>query len=867
MQRTLTYSVFFISGAAALVYQVVWVRQLSLVFGASHLAVSTVLAVFMGGIALGGYLAARYAGKILNGLRTYAQLEFGIALGAFLFHLYLNIYPQLYTFMAALAPSSPVYLTVVRALLTAVALLPITTMMGATLPILVEYCVGKKEQIGSRLSALYAINTVGAVAGVIIAGFVLLPATNVSTTIIFAFVMNLVAAGSAWILSKWNTGHTTTEKEQSTAGTRAAIKEIPLANYVLLATAVSGFCALAYEVLWTRILIVTIVATDYVFSSILAAFLVGIGSGAAIYNRHKSRLQDSGISAHQLLGSLGAAHIAIGALISLSVVGLYQLPTFYVALTAIFQSVGLDNFHARQLANLAVAFIYLGLPAIIMGISFPLAGEVLGRYRKTPASAVGQLAATNTIGALFGALVAGFVLIQTVGFERSIHLVILLNITCGVLLVARAANRKLLVISSPVAGVVIAVAAIANPGMLRAWDQHLFAVYQSDNPQLAYSNDIIEQVLKNYKILYYGEGSSSIVSAAELEGIKIFSTNGRVEATSHLQDRLNQLALAHLPMLLHPDPKQVLVVGGGSGMTLGSISIYPSLERVVLAEIEPEVLGVINAFSDLNHDVLNNERLEVVLNDGRNYLLTADRERFDVITSDPIHPLFRGTGYLYTREYFTLASERMNRGGIMAQWLPLYQMDNNHIKSVIASFSAAFKHTSIWLLYTDAVLVGSNEPMAIDLERIDNIQERSPVLNQDLKSVNMGGAAENLISYFLAGDIGTEKISADAIINTDDNLYLEFSTPKASKDTDADNILLLSKARESSIKYLKSSNIERVNNWSRLESNHTMDMLDKVHYAAITKQTNTPKVQKYKHDLSASQDLGRWQTLLNFLPD
>ena len=865
-KQPLIYAVFFLSGAAALVYQIVWVRQLSLVFGGSHLAIATVLAVFMGGIALGGHLAARYANLSCNHLRTYAKLEFGIAIGAGLFHALTMLYPNLYVALASLAPESTTYLTLIRVSLAALVLLPITTLMGATLPILVDFFSARLEHIGRRLSALYAINTAGAVTGVVFAGFVLLPATSINVTVIAALAMNLVAACSAWAMAR-DKDHILITREQPPVNPEGPSSTV--VQFILLATAISGFCALAYEVLWTRVLIIGLGATDYGFSSILAAFLVGIGAGSAIYNGFLARQSNTNCSGHRLLGRLGMTHVVIAVSIGFSVFCLYRLPATYLAIRNIIEATGIGQFPARQVANLAIAFVYLGIPALAMGISFPLAGEVLGRYRSSTAATVGQLAATNTIGALLGSLAAGFVLTQVVGIERAIQLIVLLNLTCGLLLIARAANRQRLVYAIPVAGSIIGIIAIANPDLLRVWDKHFFAIYRSNQNEQYVTRAQIDDALERYQVLYYGEGSTSIVAATQLGDLKIFTTNGRVEATSATQDAQNQLALGHLPMLLHPNPKKVLVVGGGAGMTLGATSIYPTLESLTLVELEPKVLGVIDSFSDHNHSVLKNNLLRVIINDGRNHLLTAKQQQYDVITSDPIHPWFRGAGYLYTKEYFSLAAERMNQDGIMAQWLPLYEMDAAHIKAVIASFAAAFEHTSIWLMYTDAVLIGSKEPLKVDLDRIDSLQAGVPELAEDLRSVNMGGPAENLLSYFLTGTSGVSRLIQGATVNTDDNLYLEFDTPRAiGHFTESANIRMLSKERDTLVPYLVPTNTPRVFSWYTLEKEGVFSTMDELHHAAI-KKTEPSEIKQLTKRLSSIQgigDIGRWVTIRSYLP-
>jgi spermidine synthase len=894
------YSLFFISGAAALIYQIAWVRSLSLIFGGSHLAVTTVVAIFMAGLALGGHLAAQCVPRSANRLRLYAVLELGIACGALLFEAFLPRYAAIYTPLAGLAPETPAFLTVLRVTICIIALLPITTLMGATLPVLVDFCAERPALLGRRLSALYATNTLGAVCGVLLAGFVLLPNTSLSITIGVALCANFLVAGGAWVLSRRLTQLPLVAPRRAAEGPFVRPAD-GLAPFILWGAAVSGFCALAYEVLWTRVLVVCLGATDYGFSAILTAFLVGIGAGSILFNRLPSTWRPSGGGQHvSHIRVFAAAQIVIGALVAGSVAGLYDLPAYYHGIRQTLHGFGLGPFTVWQLANLVMAFTYLGLPAVIMGFSFPLAGALFGPYCRSTATAVGRVASLNTVGAIIGASVAGFLLIPAAGIERSIHLVIIVNLAFGVLLLLRASSWPRSWPFAPFEGVVLMVALLGTPTVFRAWDPHFFAVYRSSFPDRFSSPGTIADALKRYRVLYYGEGSSAIVAATQSGSVRIFSTNGRVEASTTVRDMQNQLALGHLPMLLHPKPQRVLVVGGGSGMTLGATSVYPDLERVTLVELEPKVLGVIKAFKDFNHDVLHNNKLHVVINDGRNYLLTT-AERYDVITSDPIHPSFRGAGYLFTREYFDLVAARLNPGGLMAQWLPLYQMTPDHIRSLLASFSAAFKHTSLWLLYSDALIVGSNSPISIDLDRIDVIESATPEVATDLQQIFMGvpmarrpseddennvpsparplsvgegegegdcvagifkgGRAENILAYYLAGDAGVSSLVAGARINTDDNLYLEFATPRAfGVPTEAQDVAMLSAARESALPVIRSINPDRIAKWRQVEAAGTLQQIDRVQSGVLAVQHNEPWLRSLASELdNTAALLGRWQ--------
>jgi spermidine synthase len=306
----------------------------------------------------------------------------------------------------------------------------------------------------------------------------------------------------------------------------------------------------------------------------------------------------------------------------------------------------------------------------------------------------------------------------------------------------------------------------------------------------------------NTDVLFYGEGVESIVSVIRVKGgEQAFVTNGRVEASTHLQAQQIQFTLGHLPMLLNPEPRQVLVVGMGSGMTAGATSVHPTVERVTLVEIEPEVRGVARTFDAYNHRVLDNPKVSVVLNDGRNFLLTTDR-MFDVITADPIHPWFRGAGYLYSSEYFALAAGHLRPGGVIAQWLPIYELTPDDLRSVVKTFQLHFPYTVMWLAHYDAVILGSASPFLIDESELER-RLAEPAVAGDLTRVSMGSATD-LLSYFVMGTDGMRRFAQNATLNTDDRLYLEFSAPFsiATPAVMAANVQALTALRENILPYL-----------------------------------------------------------------
>jgi spermidine synthase len=396
---------------------------------------------------------------------------------------------------------------------------------------------------------------------------------------------------------------------------------------------------------------------------------------------------------------------------------------------------------------------------------------------------------------------------------------------------------------------------VFSPTVWQLWDPKMYAVYQAFAPDMFSTPEKTKEVLENSDIRYYAEGTNSIISSVQSSDALFFITNGRVEASNANRDRQVQYTLGHLPMLLNANPKKVFVLGTGSGMTLGATSVHPSVERIILAEIEPKVLGVAKSFGVYNHYVLNrpNPKLKIVFNDGRNYLMTT-KEKFDVITADPVHPWFSGAGYLYTTEYFKIAADHLNPGGIICQWLPIYELTEANLQSVVKSLRQNFTYTMIWLTYYDAVLIGSNAPIVIDEQELEQ-RIQNPEVMRDLEQVKMG-SAEDFLSYFLMADEGTKSYSEQGIVNTDDNLYLEFSAPHSigKGRVMATNVLGLIRHRESIHPYLRLSENEsiRMKQKARWEQNQkAAAAYDKAHVFHLTGRLETPEYKDLMADIES----------------
>jgi len=414
-----------------------------------------------------------------------------------------------------------------------------------------------------------------------------------------------------------------------------------------------------------------------------------------------------------------------------------------------------------------------------------------------------------------------------------LQLVILTNIGYGLLVIVAVRGNKLLLRLTLLLALTALLVPVLAPASWRLWDPKLYAVYQSNKPEAYGTAEEVSEMLANLDVRYYSEGSQSIVSAVQSADTLFFITNGRVEASNAHQDMQCQFVLGHLPMLLHKKPRNVFVLGTGSGMTLGAVSVHPSVEKITLAEIEPGVLGVARTFGIDNHYILSkpDPRLKVVFNDGRNHLLTT-KERFDVITADPVHPWFSGAGYLYSTEYFRLASQRLNPGGIICQWLPLYELTGENLQSVVRTIRENFAYTMIWVTHYDAEIIASNSPIIIDEEELGR-RFAVPEISGDLRQLKMG-SPEDFLSYFVMGSEGAKAYSRNGRINTDDNLYLEFSAPRSigMEYLRSANLAGLLQHRESLLPYLRRSESAAAGNRQsvRWESNHQAALLtDKAH--------------------------------------
>jgi spermidine synthase len=783
MSRSLwtIYGLFLASGATALVYQVTWTRNLSLIFGASFEAISIVLGAFMGGLAAGGVFFGRRAAQFGRPLRLYGLLEIGVALSALALPSLVDLVHSAYLGVVLQVDGVNAAVNAMRVAMAFGVLLIPTFFMGGTLPILIRFLVHRRGELGDKLSRLYAINTFGAVIGTLTGGFVLLPLFGVWHSQLLTVGANLLIGVAALAAdhfladrdSKLSTDElssdvATSEESHEPATTPEQEASWPF-RLTFWGTAVAGMGALALEVSWSRAIAIATGANTYSFTIMLATFLVGIALGSWLHGLIPAKRILPSVQFGVVLALIGISSAVVSLIIprlpELSLIVSFKL---YGGLSGV-----------RAATTFVISFLVMLVPCIFMGVAFPLAGEARARLRRSFEESVGDLVGLNTAGAIVGSILAGFLLIPQIGLQRTMLLASALYLGFGLIVLcaawgAKQANRRALAWGGGLAALPVAVAiAFAFP----SWDMRSMSAFPN-NSVSAFVNARGEINIQPWRdrtrLLYAREGRGSTIAVAADGEFRSLLVNGKVVASNLFDDMQHEYLLGHLPMLLHPDPKNAVVVGLGAGLTLGGVAADESVERIVVVEIEPAVRGGAQIFADLHDDALSDPRVELAWQDGRNYLHTTS-EKFDVITADPIHPWAQGAAYLYTTEYFSIISDRLTEDGIMCQWLPLYELGVDDLKSVVAAFVESFEHATLWQATGDALLIGSNAPIGVDLETLKRRFEQPRVARQ-LARAGLDEPLSFLGEYTMDRETMLE-FARGATINTDDNLFLEFSSP------------------------------------------------------------------------------------------
>jgi spermidine synthase len=774
----LLFTCFFLSGALGLMYEVVWLRVLGLVLGHTVYAVTTVLAAFMSGLALGSYLLGRCAPRIRNLIRAYGALEIGIGLYCALIPILLSLASSLYLVLHRTLGLSYNAFSITQFLLIFALLLVPTTLMGGTLPILTQALVTREAGLGRTVSGLYAVNTFGALSGVALAGYVLLPAMGNRATNMIAAFGNMVVGVLALVYSRRAHARQDPAVQLQARGRVAPPSPLRTDGLITLAAlGVSGAVSMVYEVAWTRALALVIGSSTYAFTAILVTFLAGIAGGSALY----SWLWGSRAASPAVFAALQAA---IGLLFMTTLLLFERMPELFLA--------ALRWSGSTAFVQVAISAVSLLPPTLLIGATFPCAVAVATRGLPRVGTDVGYVYAVNTLGAIAGTILAGFVLIPAVGVQASIKLAIVCNLLLAVPLFATPPRISRAWPWGSVGAALGAAAIFFVP----SWNQSVMAsgpgVYANRYLQSAETASLTEILRTQGEVLFFRDGINGTVSVHR-EGQDLFlRVNGKMEAGN--RSDITQLMLGHLPLLTHRDPRAALVIGLGSGITAGTVARH-AIERVDVVEIEPAVVEASRFFTWEHGDVLKDPRVHAVIADGRSFLLTTSN-RYDVIISQPSNPWIGGLASLFSVEFFQLARERLHPGGIMVQWIQGYKLFPDDLRMVINTFRTVFPATTVWNGTSgDLLLLGRVESTPLDLALFET---RFPRIRADLLGIGVQ-AWPGILGFFLLGEEDTRRLSETAGVNTDDRLPLEFSAPRAlyldTADTTIRNLQLVQSFR------------------------------------------------------------------------
>ncbi len=759
----------FASGAAALVYQSLWLRAFGLVFGSATDATAMVLAIFMGGLAIGSAWTARRA--VRHPLRVYALVEMGIAATALVTMPLLRWLPEMYASVSFLRGLTGPVDVLARAALAALVLLPATFLLGATLPLAVEAQSRRGQDEHRSLGRLYLVNTLGGALGVLLGPLVLLPSLGMTMSFGAAAFVSLLVGGTAWRFVR--------EEGEIEATAGADGPEVAPETTALFAAlaAASGAFTFGIEVVWTRSLALALGSSVYSFASMLFAVLLGIALGALVYERVRTR-------ARRPSALVGPLFMAAG-LLSLATMGILgRLPE---ALLEAMRVVPV-RFEAHLLTGLLLSLVTLMPVTTLLGVTFPL---LLHRAGGGGAQArAGRLYAWNTAGALAGALVTDLVLLGTHGLQGSSFVLSGLLLAAGAAaILAERGVRNSLVLAVVVAVIGVLPLAAAR---FRPWDPVIMTagVYEyglqwKDRPGFR-----LDDLRRERSLLFYEEGREGVVAVAQRGDRRFLSVGGKTDAGSGQEDVLTQKFIAHVPLLLHPAPRNVLVVGWGAGATAAAAALHP-IERLVCVEIEPATFRAASFFEALSGRVRRDPRFEIAFGDGRNHLLRT-RDLYDVIVSEPSNPWITGVANLFTLEFYETALARLGPGGVFGQWFHYYRFEPADLKVELRTFAAVFPHVSLWLvppvvgpngpaLAADLLLVGSREPLALPWPRVR--EAFAGAVGEDLRATGALPDEAALVASWTLGDEAFRRYAdpgpgRDAFMNTDDHPRIELLAPR-----------------------------------------------------------------------------------------
>lgn len=739
---------FFFSGAAALAYEVVWVKLLTLQFGSAAWSISTVVASFMAGLGAGGAWAGRRADRIRRPLRAYALLELGIAFfGVFSVPILRN--------MAGIL--DPLYhltdgyfaLFVLLQFLLSCAMMAVPTfLMGASLPLLIV-AVTEEAAFRRSVALFYGINTLGAAVGTLVAGLVLMPVLGISDTVWVAVAAGVLVAAGGYLLDlRMGSREATKEHRKPVASAR-----IP--RLLLAAVAIAGCLGLFYQIAWTRLLIPVVGSSVYAFTIILTTVLLGIGVGSLLAAVPSFRESSCWRAMAVTLG-LGSCSVLAG------LFAVNELPAMF---TAMAQGTG-DRTWLLFLSQGTLAASIVLVPACAMGAALPLGIAAWRNEVESRGWAVGGMYAANTIGAIVGSVLAGFAFLPWLGATGLIRLGATLGMVVTVvlfLLDRTNSQRQRLGWAGLFAAILAAFAFTLPQTDIKNLQRGVFRRLQASEERSPIGSFL----------LYAREGTNATVTVFRTPNSTVLKVNGKADASTG-GDMDSQYLLGHLPMFLHPRPQDICIIGYGSGATVYATATHPNVTAVDVVEIEQAVLDASEYFDSINHDILEDSRVRLYTEDGRNFL-RHQKKTYDVILSQPSNPWIAGISSLFTTEYYRAASVRLKPGGLFCQWMQAYETSSETVRVVLNTLASEFPYVAVFKVNDDLICVASHAPIAGSARRYAE-HFSLPTVRNSLRRIQIETPFDLFAGAFLRFPENADAFESPTK-NTDDNLWLEYRAP------------------------------------------------------------------------------------------
>lgn len=766
----LLYSfLFFLSGATGLVYELLWVRVLYQSFGSTIQSVTTVVAAYMGGLGLGAWLFGRVADRSRNPAKLYGWLEIAIGVFGIISPLVLALAHAIYIGTAGALALGGVASVALRFGLAALVLLIPTTLMGGTLPILTRALMGEdRGLLKPSLGRLYGLNTLGAMMGTALAGFFLIEFVGVRASLWTTAALNLAIGATAIRFGRAQVvADPIPEPSPEPPPTRD-----PLHTVALILLGLTAFASLLNEIAWTRVLVMIVGGSTYAFTLVLLVFLLGIGLGSVMVARRSMPRADTAASAALAQGITGVGAAALFLFFGI-------LPSYIIA---VFQIPDMSAAARLVLMGVAVGAVVL-IPAIGMGMSFPLLTDLTARSRRARGADVGAAYALNTAGSILGAVLTGFVFVVILGTQATLRVGLAINALAALTLAGLAArgiaeasadDRRLRVrvLAGGILGMLALVAAISAPG----WSTRLIdlgpTIYARQPMDKAARQRFLEH--RGARQLAFREGPNATVSVWEGETGRSLRVNGKVDASDR-GDMDTQIMIGLAPLVAHPRAASAFLIGQGTGVTTLVLARAPGMQRVKVVEIEPAVLEMDSLFYSVNDTVLARPNVSAVVDDARS-ALQLDRTRYDVIVSEPSNPWVAGIATLYTPEFFRIARSRLADDGIFCQWIQLYQLPLPIVAGIVRSLREVFPHVHVWFGGTsDLVVLASGRPISYDRQWVAQLLGPGGELHGLGREWLSIDSLDQYFGRMLLGDSGVTRLITRATFDhTDNRPRLEF---------------------------------------------------------------------------------------------